>query len=133
MTPVSTFRFEESDRAHELFGLAQEFLGGRRHLLGCRCVLLDNLVELLHGLIDLAGPGVLFVAGGVYLLDEIGRPLDIRDDLFLHISCIFRYLDTVLANWLISPELPGSFRQAFAPRTPLPQSPFHVLQRGPPR
>ena len=44
-------------------------------------VLLDDLVQLLNGLVDLFGPGILLRGGGGDFLDQIGGFLDIRDQL----------------------------------------------------
>ena len=49
----------DPEKAHgrlHLFGLAGKLLGRGGHLFRGRCVLLDDLIELLDGLVDLLGP-----------------------------------------------------------------------------
>jgi len=72
------------EKAHaglELFGLGRELLGGGGEFLGGRGVVLDDLIKLLQGLVDLLGAGGLFLARGVDLLDEVGRALDVGHEL----------------------------------------------------
>ena len=57
-------KVEEGDGGLQLLGLAGQFLGCGSHLLGSRGVLLDDLIELLQGLVDLFGTCVLLVGGG---------------------------------------------------------------------
>src|SRR5688572_27549341 len=63
--------FEKRDGALELLGLRGKFFGGRSHFLGSGGVLLNDLVELLHGFAHLVGAGGLFGAGRGDFLDEL--------------------------------------------------------------
>ena len=65
----------------ELFRLAGQFFRRGGHLFCCSCVLLDDLIQLLNGLVDLVRPVFLLVAGGIDLLDQVGRLLNGRHDL----------------------------------------------------
>ena len=77
---------EEGKRSHELFALASQLLGRRSHLLRGRCVLLDHLLQLLQGLVDLLGAGVLFLRGRGDLLHQLGRALDVGHQFFQHLA-----------------------------------------------
>ena len=77
---------EEGERAHQLIGLAGQFLGGGGHFLRCRGILLDHLLQLLQGLVDLLGAGILLLAGSRDLLHQFGGALDIGHQLIQHLA-----------------------------------------------
>ncbi|KAF5028817.1 hypothetical protein DSECCO2_655110 [anaerobic digester metagenome] len=74
----------------QLRGLRRQLLRSGGDFLGRGRVLLDHLVELLQGLVDLACALALLLAGGVDFLDEVGRALDVRHEPFKQLPGLFR-------------------------------------------
>ena len=66
---------------NQLFGLVFETFRGGRGLLDQGRVLLGDLIELCHRLVDLTETGGLLLRSRADLDDKFGHALDLRDDV----------------------------------------------------
>ena len=86
-------KMEKADRRLKLLGLLGELFGRGGHLFRGGTVLLNHLIQLLNGFIDLIRARVLFIAGGADLLHQLSRALHVGHNAGQHLAGGFGHFD----------------------------------------